>query len=55
MPSLVLAELTEGYDLYEVDGYAMAVPQAFNDFVRAIHIDYDEVQGEYDVTQFIKE
>lgn len=55
MPSLVLGELINGHDLYEVEGYALAVPQAFNDFVRAIHIDYDEVHEEYDVTQFIKE
>lgn len=55
MPSLVLAELIDGHDLYEVEGYALAVPQAFNDFVRAIHIDYDEALEDYDVTQYIKE
>ncbi len=55
MPSLVLAELIDGHDLYEVEGFAMAVPQNFNDFVRAIHIDYDEALGDYDVKQFIKE
>lgn len=55
MPSLVLAELIDGHDLYEVEGFAMAIPQSFNDFVRGIHIDYDEAIGDYDVKQLIKE
>lgn len=51
----MLAELIDGHDLYEVEGYAMAVPQAFYDFVREIRIDYDEELGDYNVKQFIIE
>jgi len=51
----VLAEFIDGHDLYEVEGYAMAVPLAFYDFVREVHIDYDEELGDYDVKQFIIE